>query len=316
MPRDVAQEAVVPAAPARWQPTPFVALAIALHAPLAAAAWFWSAHWPWWLAALAALHALVTVCGLLPRCGWLGTNWTRLPAAARARGEIAITIDDGPDAQVTPQVLDVLERFGARVTFFCIGRQAAQQPALCRAIVARGHALENHSQTHRHDFSLLGPRRLHAEIAAAQRTLVAVSGGSSGGAGTSTSNGNGNGTTPRFFRAPAGLRNPFLDPVLQRLGLTLASWTRRGFDTRRGDPAAVLAALTRDLAAGDILLLHDGHAARTAEGVPVLLAVLPPLLEAIRARGLVPVTLVEAMRGSASATPAPSGAATTSRPTA
>ena len=119
-----------------------VALAIALHAPLAAAAWFWPAHWPWWLAALAALHALVTVCGLLPRCGWLGTNWTRLPAAARARGEIAITIDDGPDAQVTPQVLDVLDRFGARVTFFCIGRQAAQQPALCRAIVARGHALD------------------------------------------------------------------------------------------------------------------------------------------------------------------------------
>lgn len=99
------------------------------------------------------------------------------------------------------------------------------------------------------------------------------------------------GAAPRFFRAPAGLRNPFLQPVLARLGLQLASWTRRGFDTVNGDATAVLARLTRSLAAGDIVLLHDGHAARSRAGVPVILEVLPRLLDAVAARALEPVTL-------------------------
>ena len=93
------------------------------------------------------------------------------------------------------------------------------------------------------------------------------------------------------MRAVAGLRNPFLEPILARHGLQLASWTRRGYDPRNADPAQVLARLTRGLAAGDILLLHDGHGATTAAGQPVVLAVLPPLLAALRARGLKPVTL-------------------------
>ena len=99
---------------------------------------------------------------------------------------------------------------------------------------------------------------------------------------------------PKFFRAPAGLRNPLLDPVLQRLGLQLASWTRRGFDTVNTDAAAVLTRLTARLTAGDILLLHDGHAARSPGGRPVVLDVLPALLAAIHERGLRAVTLRQA----------------------
>ena len=99
------------------------------------------------------------------------------------------------------------------------------------------------------------------------------------------------GCAPRFFRAPAGLRNPFLEPVLARLGLTLASWTRRGFDTVASDPAAVFARLAQPLRAGDILLLHDGNAARSPTGTPVILDVLPRLLGAVQSAGFVPVTL-------------------------
>jgi peptidoglycan/xylan/chitin deacetylase (PgdA/CDA1 family) len=91
------------------------------------------------------------------------------------------------------------------------------------------------------------------------------------------------------------LRNPFLAPVLHRMNLSLVSWTRRGFDTREGDAATVLARLEKNLKAGDILLLHDGHAARTAAGRPVVLDVLPPLLARIRAVDLHAVTLPEAM---------------------
>ena len=187
---------------------------------------------------------------------------------------MALTFDDGPDPLVTPRVLDLLEAAGVRGSFFCIGERAARHPNLCREMVQRGHGVENHTQTHGHGFSLLGPRRLAQEIRSAQETLAAITG-----------------QAPRFFRAPAGLRNPLLDPVLSRLGLHLATWTRRGFDTRARDPERVTGRLLRGLAAGDILLLHDGNAGRCADGGPMVVEVLPRLLQRVAALGLRPVTL-------------------------
>ncbi|MGH8229081.1 MAG: polysaccharide deacetylase family protein [Steroidobacteraceae bacterium] len=232
--------------------------------------------WPWALGAVVADHLLLTGCGLTPRSAWLGPNWTRLPSAAAAH--IAITVDDGPDPEVTLPALDALDRQGAKATFFCIGERVAKYPAVAREIVRRGHAIENHTQHHRHDFSVLGPARLSREIAAAQDTIASVCG-----------------TPPAFFRAPAGLRSPWLAPVLSRLGLALVSWTRRGFDTVRRDPEAVLRKLGQGLRAGDILLVHDGSAARTAAGSPVILAVLPRLLTLCGAAALTPITLREAV---------------------
>jgi peptidoglycan/xylan/chitin deacetylase (PgdA/CDA1 family) len=209
-----------------------------------------------------------------PRSRLLGPNWTALPVAAAARNEIAITIDDGPDPEVTPKVLDILDRHGARATFFCVGSKAEAHPELCREIVRRGHAVENHSASHAWHFALLGLRGMRREVAAAQQTLQAATG-----------------QTPLFFRAPAGIRNPFVDAVLCQNGLQLVSWTRRSFDTREQDPRVALRRLTRGLGRGDILLLHDGGAARTAAGRPVILEVLPALLAAADRAGLKPVTL-------------------------
>lgn len=255
---------------------------VAVHAA-AALSWLVApSSWPWALAAVVANHGLITAVGLWPRSSWLGRNITRLPAAAVARGELALTIDDGPDPDVTPAVLDLLDQAGARATFFCIASRAEAHPALVAQIVARGHSVQNHSHHHTHDFSLLGTRGYAREIQAAQASLQRASG-----------------TAPTLFRAPAGLRNPFLDPVLHRLGLTLVSWTRRGFDTRETNPSKVLARLTRKLTAGDILLLHDGNAARTVEGRPVVLEVLPALLQTCRAAGLRLVTLPQALEGQA-----------------
>jgi peptidoglycan/xylan/chitin deacetylase (PgdA/CDA1 family) len=83
--------------------------------------------------------------------------------------------------------------------------------------------------------------------------------------------------------------------VLARLKLQLASWTRRGFDTVSADPDAVFRRLANPLQAGDILLLHDGHAARTGRGQAVILDVLPRLLDALSASGLKSVTLRSAL---------------------
>lgn len=260
--------------PPRWKPPPLTKASVALHACAAAGTILQPEIWPWALSAVAANQTLLTAVGMWPRSSLLGPNWTCLPAAAGARGEIALTIDDGPDSGVTPQVLDILEQYGARASFFCIGARAARHPALCREIVARGHAVENHSQNHLHHFALLGPRGITRELQTAQDTLADITG-----------------QWPRFFRPTAGLRSPLLDPVLSRLDLKLASWTRRGFDTRDGDPDSVAAKLLHGLGAGDILLLHDGNAARSAPGEAVILSVLPVLLQAATAAGLRCVTL-------------------------
>jgi peptidoglycan/xylan/chitin deacetylase (PgdA/CDA1 family) len=268
----------LPHAAAPWRPTGFLRGSAALHAAALAGVALGPELWPWALGAVAANQAAILAGGLLPRSTLLGPNLTRLPARAAARGEVALSLDDGPDPEVTPRVLELLARRGARATFFCIGERAARDAGLVRAIAGAGHAVENHSLRHRHDFALLGPRRFLQEIGAAQDTLAALAG-----------------SAPRFFRAPAGMRNPFLDFALTRLGLRLVSWTRRGYDTRNADADDVLARLTRGLAPGDILLLHDGHAVRGADGAPVLLEVLPRLLDALQAAGLRPVTLRAAL---------------------
>ena len=262
----------------RWQPTLLIRATIVLHLLALVTVIAEPGRWRWALGAVLANHTLLMLAGLWPRSHWLGPNWTRLPAAATARNEIALTIDDGPDPIVTPQVLDMLDRYAVRASFFCIGEKAARHPDLCREIVRRGHALENHTQHHRHHFALLGRSGFMRELQSAQDTLTAITG-----------------QHPLFFRAPAGLRNPFLDPVLTRLDLRLVSWSVRGFDTRIGDAERVKKRLLHGLRAGAILLLHDGNAAHTPDGIPVILDVLPAVLAAASTANLRFVTLQQAL---------------------
>ncbi len=260
----------------RWVPSPLLYGSAAVHLGAVAAVVLRPHAWPWALGAVAANHVALTAAGLWPRSQWLGTNWIRLPAGAP--GRIAITIDDGPDPEVTPRVLAQLAQARAQATFFCVGERVERFADLAREIVKSGHSIENHSQRHRHTFSLLGPRGMSAEISRAQDAIGRVTG-----------------SNPRFFRAPAGLRNPFLEPVLARLGLRLASWTRRGFDTVNGNANAVYERLANALHGDDILLLHDGNAARARNGNPVILEVLPRLLDAVAAHQLRTVTLRSAL---------------------
>lgn len=260
--------------PRRWRPAPLIRLSFALHGAGAVALLLLPQWWLAILATLAANHLVLSLSVLVPRGRLLGPNLTRLPAASARRREVSINFDDGPDPLITPQVLDLLDRHHAKASFFCVGRRAAEHPELLREIIRRGHSVENHSHHHSPTFSFYGYGRLHREVEAAQAEIAAITG-----------------RKPLFFRAPAGFRSPLLDPIMARCGLTYISWTRRGYDSIERDPAAVLARLNRGLDAGDVLLLHDGGGARTTTGEPVVLAVLPALLEQITARGLKPVSL-------------------------
>jgi peptidoglycan/xylan/chitin deacetylase (PgdA/CDA1 family) len=222
-------------------------------------------------------HAALAAAAMCPRSSLLGPNLQRLPQESVSRREIALTFDDGPDPAATPRVLDLLDRHQAKATFFCVGVKAAAYAELAQEIVRRGHRVENHTQCHPNLFAAYGMSRLRREIEAAQETLQAICG-----------------RAPRFFRAPAGFRSPLLDPVLARLQLSYVSWTRRGFDTADDDARRVLKRLARDLAPGDVLLLHDRRTARTRDRLPVALSVLPPLLEQIQTQRLTPVTLAAA----------------------
>ena len=269
----------------RWRPAPFIQLSVLWHAAGAIALVAQPAWWPWVLGALAGNHLLLSAAGLWPRGRWLGRNLTRLPADSAKRAEICLTFDDGPDPQVTPRVLDLLDRYEAKASFFCIGEKAAAFPETVREIARRGHSVENHSQGHSFAFAFYGMSALRREVASAQAVIAGITG-----------------RAPLYFRAPAGFRSALLDPVLAECGMHYVSWTRRGYDAVRRDPARVLQRLARGLAAGDVLMLHDGTCARTHAGEPVVLAVLPALLDHLAARGLKSVSLPVACNAALTAT--------------
>lgn len=261
-----------------WSPAPLLRAVVALHVGAPVLTMAEPPTIPWVIGGLIGSHALLGALGLWPRSRWLGPNITRLPQASAARGEVALTFDDGPDPAATPAVLDILERHGVRATFFCVGRRAATYPEIVREIVRRGHDVENHSYDHPNAFAAYGLTRLSREVVRAQAVLAGLSG-----------------QPPRYFRAPLGLRNPLLEPVLARSGLRLVSWTRRGYDSKEPDPCRVLNRLTRGLGPGDVLLLHDGDSAKMADGQPVVIGVLPLLLDHLARRHLMPVSLSQAL---------------------
>jgi peptidoglycan/xylan/chitin deacetylase (PgdA/CDA1 family) len=248
---------------ARWRPSPFVWGSAVLHGGMLGLTALDPAAWPWTIGTLVADHAVLAAAGMWPRSRLLGPNRRELPPEAAARSEIALTFDDGPDPQVTPRVLDLLDASGAKGSFFVVGERADRHARLVSEMARRGHAVENHTLRHSPHFPWYGVRRLTRELSAASALIESLTG-----------------RRPDYFRPPAGLRSPLLDPVLATLELALVSWTRRGFDAVRSDPDAIWRRLEPAVRPGAILLLHDGPGQRA------VLEVLPRVLDAVSGRGL------------------------------
>lgn len=257
-----------------WVATSALQLSAVVHAASALLFVLTPGNWRWALGAVFVNHMILTAGVLTPKGRMLGPNMTRLPDAAARRREVSLTFDDGPDPQTTPLVLDLLDRFDAKASFFCVANKVSAYPELAREIIKRGHSLENHTNSHPYTFALFGPWRVLREVESAQSTIRAVTG-----------------AAPKFFRAPMGFRPPFLAPAVVRNGLCYCSWTRRGFDTFATRPEPVLHQLMRQLAAGDILLLHDGRPNRPDKNTRLVLEVLQRLLEHLQTVKLKSVSL-------------------------
>lgn len=262
-----------------WFTTPALQLSAVVHTGSVLLTILYPGVWQWALGAVLFNHMVLTTGVMWPKNRLLGPNMTHLPTAAACRREVSITFDDGPDPEITPLVLDLLDQYDAKASFFCIANKVSAYPELAREIIKRGHSLENHTNSHPYTFALFGPGSIKCEINAAQSTIFAVTG-----------------ITPRFFRAPMGFRSPFLAPVVEQTGLYCATWTRRGFDTFARHSKPVLRKLLRDLAAGDILLLHDGRPNRPNTNAKIILEVLPLLLNHLQTVNLKSVSLTAACK--------------------
>ena len=187
-------------------------------------------------------HVFLLYATLTPNCQWFGPVYRSF---ATSEPEVWLTIDDGPSPVHTVALLDILDRFQARATFFLIGTQAEKYPHLVTEILARGHDIANHTYTHPvGSFWFATPGRIGAEIDSCTEWLR---------------------TAPdrraRLFRAPVGLKNMFVHPELDRRGLSLIGWSVRGLDTIRRDPAKVAERIIRLIKPGAIVVLHEGQRA-------------------------------------------------------
>lgn len=235
------------------------ALLIVSAAGKAAAVLLWAlTSWRWTAAACFLLPDLFILYEIfVPSAGVLCPVYTRFETG---RPEIWLTIDDGPDEEDTPRILDLLDRHGARATFFLIGERADRLPHLVSEILRRGHQAGHHTQTHPSaTFWCASPARVRAELDAGLLALGRA------------------GAHPSYFRAPVGIKNLYLAQALGERGLTCVGWSVRSRDTLGRDPARVAARVGRAVRPGSIVLMHEGASLARSVRVRALELVLDQL---------------------------------------
>lgn len=153
--------------------------------------------------------------------------------------EVAITFDDGPNAKYTPALLDFLASENVRATFFCVGNNISNNNQLLKRMIKDGHIIGNHSYSHSSMFDFMLPSRMITEIGTTNDEIFGITG-----------------KTPRFFRPPFGITNPFVAKAVKISKMESIGWSLRSLDTIK-DKNKVISRIKRKLKPGDIILLHD-----------------------------------------------------------
>ncbi|HEX7011546.1 MAG TPA: polysaccharide deacetylase family protein [Steroidobacteraceae bacterium] len=179
---------------------------------------------------------------------------------------VYLTFDDGPDRDFTPRVLDVLAQAEMQATFFVIGECARREPELIRRIAEGGHAIGNHTYSHRHPW-LMTPRAARAQVRDGANAVADVLG-----------------YPPRLYRPPHGRLRPCMVDEAHKLGEHIVLWNVSAIDFGPLGSAKRIGQRLASVSANDIVLMHDG---RNRHNRPdQLLEVLPGFLAHLRERGL------------------------------
>jgi peptidoglycan-N-acetylglucosamine deacetylase len=174
-----------------------------------------------------------------------------------ARGAVAITFDDGPNPDATPRILEVLAREGVPATFFLLGRHVERWPAIAREVAAAGHVVGNHGWHHR-KLHRRGPAYVELDIGLGTEAITHATG-----------------LAPAWFRAPHGVRSPWVNRIARAHGQRVAGWSLGVWDSDRPGADAIARRSVDGCRSGSILLLHDGDGydpngdrGQTAEALP------------------------------------------------
>lgn len=174
--------------------------------------------------------------------------------------EVILTFDDGPDPEKTPQILSLLEKYGAKGVFFVIGQKVDAHPEVARLLLENGHVIGSHSYFHGYLFDILSPAKVADEL---QKTETAIR--------------KATGADCRFFRPPYGITNPNIAKALLLFNYRVLGWNLRSLDTVIHEPQKLERRVMKRIRPGSMILLHD-----TA---PAVLPVLESLLVYLKENG-------------------------------
>ena len=203
---------------------------------------------------------------------WADTAWRSYADTKN----VALTFDDGPDPEFTPQVLKVLEEKNVKAAFFSVGHRVIEHPEVTLEVKKQGHLLGNHSDSHAMwiNFGLHG--RLRREIRDANAAIRSAAG-----------------VLPKLYRAPHGFKNPALGDVLAGEDMLAIGWQVRGFDAVSTNAAKIAERIVDGAKAGGVILLHDGAGLQGSEDRSATIDALPVIIDGLRARGFNIVRLDE-----------------------
>jgi peptidoglycan/xylan/chitin deacetylase (PgdA/CDA1 family) len=168
------------------------------------------------------------------------------PKASGSGGKVIyLTFDDGPTTKYTKRILDLLDQYDAKATFFQVGENATAHPDLARSIIKRGHALGNHTWSHR-DMRKLKPKELNGQIASTSAALQRITG-----------------RPVTCLRPPFGTVNPRVRRAIHRQKLDLKLWDIDPRDWKKPGSAAIARRVVSRADPGDVSLMHDGGGNRS-----------------------------------------------------
>ncbi|WP_209402625.1 polysaccharide deacetylase family protein [Pseudozobellia sp. WGM2] len=220
---------------------------------------------PWYVYTLVVLAwFLITLCGSF----FIGWNFHMKSWHSNKKIEqnwVSITFDDGPNAEFTPQVLDLLKKYNAKATFFCIGHKIEEHPDILKRLLEEGHTVGNHTYNHSRSFGFYGMEEVKAELEKAKKTVKEHTG-----------------LTMNLYRPAFGVTNPSIEKAVNQLKVQSIGWNVRSLDTTVRTEDMVLKRITSKVSKGDIILLHDTSAKSVA--------VLERLLVFLREKNLQSVT--------------------------